>query len=91
MAAALRPHTPDHVDRRVEARRALHAEIKSRWNKFTDFELGALADNGDLINQVAIKYGLELSRARTAVTDLLKAARSNDSREGCLWQSLLRA
>ena len=70
MAAAYAPS--DTSDRSVDARRALHASIKTRWNKFTDFELGALADTGDLINQVAIKYGLELSRARREVEGVLK-------------------
>jgi hypothetical protein len=72
MVAASRLQTTDPSDRAVDARRALHAAIKTRWSKFTDFELGALSDNGDLVNQVAIKYGLELSRARTEVEGLLK-------------------
>jgi hypothetical protein len=72
MVTALRLQTTDPYDRAVEARRALHAAIKMRWSKFTDFEVGALADNADLISQVAIKYGLERSRARTEVEGLLK-------------------
>jgi hypothetical protein len=72
MVTALRMQATDPSDRTVDARRALHVAIKTRWSKFTDFEVGALADNGDLINQVAIKYGLELSRARTEVEGLLK-------------------
>ncbi len=71
MAIAHGSSSTDHSDRRIDARRALHAAIKGRWSKFTDFELGALADTGDLINQVAIKYGLELSRARREVEGLL--------------------
>ena len=72
MVTALRLQATDTSDRSADARRALHAAIKARWSKFTDFELGALAHNGDLANQVAIKYGLELSRARTEVEGLLK-------------------
>ncbi len=68
----LRLQTTDPSDRTIDARRTLHAAIKSRWSKFTDFELEALADNGDLVNQVAIKYGLELSRARREVEGVLK-------------------
>ena len=62
----------DDPNRRMHARRALHAAILARWSKFTDFEVGALANTGDLVNQVAIKYGLEPSRARREVDDLLK-------------------
>ena len=72
MVTARQLQTADPSDRTLEPRRALHAVIKARWNKFTDFELGALAHNGDLANQVAIKYGVELSRARVEVEELLK-------------------
>ena len=72
MVTALQSHATDPSDRTINARRALHAAIKARWNKFTDFELGALAHNGDLANQLAIKYGVELSRARVEVEELLK-------------------
>lgn len=71
MPGAPRSSAPDLSDRSVDARRALYAAIKLRWSKFTDFELEALADNGDLINQIAIKYGLELSRARREAEELL--------------------
>lgn len=72
MVTAPQLQLTDSSDRTIEARRALHAAIKGRWSKFTDFELGALANNRDLANQVAIKYGLELSRARAEVEGLLK-------------------
>ena len=63
---------PDDPDRRMHARRALHAAIRARWSKFTDFEVEALADTGDLVRQVAIKYALELSQAQREVEELLK-------------------
>jgi len=75
MVTAPRSPTIDPSDRAVYERRALHALIKARWSKFTDFELEALADNADLTNQVALKYGLDLSRARTEVERLLKGRR----------------
>ena len=61
----------DSTERRIHERLALQAAIKARWTKFTDFEVGSLANTGDLVNQVAIKYGLELSRARREVEVLL--------------------
>ena len=62
----------DLSDQRANSRRALLAEIKARWSRFTEFEVSALADNGDLVNQVALKYGLEPSRAWRDVDVLLK-------------------
>jgi hypothetical protein len=72
MTVAYGTSSPDLSNRTADARRALHAAIKARWSKFTDFELGALADTDDLINQVALKYGLEPARARREVEGLLK-------------------
>ena len=62
----------DRVDARITAIRLLHRDIRGRWPRFTDFELGALANTEDLVNQVAIKYGLERARARSEVANLLK-------------------
>jgi len=65
----------DRSDSRIHAIRALHAVIRARWPRFTDFELGALANTEDLVNQVAIKYGIELTRARSEVAGVLKGHR----------------
>jgi hypothetical protein len=34
-------------------------EIGAKWSKFSEQDLSALTGNGDLLNQVAAKYGLE--------------------------------
>ena len=65
----------DRLDSRINAMRALHGDIRARWPRFTDFELGALANTEDLVNQVAIKYGLEPARARCEVAGVLKGRR----------------
>lgn len=75
MAGLHSPSSPDSSERRIHERLALQAAIRGRWPKFTDFEVGSLADTGDLVNQVAIKYGLELSRARHEVEALLNGRR----------------
>jgi len=64
--------TSDRSDSRIIARRSLHGDIRTRWPRFTDFELGALANTEDLVGQVAIKYGLERTRARSEVAQVLK-------------------
>lgn len=50
----------------------MHAAVKTRWSRLNDFELEAVAGNDYLVNQVAIKYGVELSGARTEVEELLR-------------------
>ena len=65
----------DRSDSRIHAIRALHSDIRARWSRFTDFELGALANTEDLVGQVAIKYGLERARARSEVAAVLKGRR----------------
>jgi len=55
------PNHPIELSVRAEP---LHAAIKARWSKFTDFELGALAHNGDLVNQVCHKVRPSNSRGR---------------------------
>jgi hypothetical protein len=72
MVTNLASVSSDHLPSSADARRALRASAKARWSKFTEFEIGALADNADLINQVAIKYRLELTRAKVEVADFLK-------------------
>ena len=72
MVTNLASVTSDHLPSSADNRRALRASVKAKWSKFTDFEIGALADNADLINQVTIKYGLELTRAKVEVADFLK-------------------
>ena len=72
MTAAPTSSSLDFLDRGIHTRRALQSAIRARWSKFTEFEVEALADNNDLVNQVAIKYGLEISRARREVDVVLQ-------------------
>lgn len=62
----------DRSDARVNAMRLLHRDIHARWPRFTDFELGALANIEDLVSQVAMKYSVEPARARSEVAGVLK-------------------
>ena len=65
----------ERFDSRISAMRALHVDIRARWPKFTEFELGALANTEVLVGQVAMKYGLERTRARAEVASVLKGRR----------------
>jgi hypothetical protein len=51
-------------------------EIGAKWSKFSEQDLSALTGNGDLLNQVVAKYGLEKAQARRYVDALLKGRRN---------------
>ena len=57
----------------AEATQALHDDIRNRWSRLTDRDVGALKDNDDLVNKVVGLYGLPRATAQSDVTALLKA------------------
>jgi hypothetical protein len=54
----------------ADVRRALLRDIRLKWSKFTDLELGGLRSNDDLVSQVAAKYGLDKAEAQRNVDEL---------------------
>ena len=52
-------------------KRALLADIRGKWGKFSEQELSDLKDSDDLAAQRAAKYGLAQDVARRDVTALL--------------------
>src|SRR5260370_34510611 len=71
-AAAAKPDCRDQAD--------VLKEIGAKWSKFSEQDLAALTGNGDLLNQVVAKYGLEYrlekAQARRDVDALLKGRRN---------------
>ena len=49
----------------------LAQDIRSKWDKFSEIEVGALKSDDDLVSQVASKYSLDKAKAQTEVTALL--------------------
>ena len=47
-------------------------DIRARWGKFSEDELGALQDNNDLISKIATKYSLDRMQVSTDVEAVLK-------------------
>ena len=47
-------------------------EFGAKWSKFSEQDFSALTGNGDLLNQVVGKYGLEKAQAQRDVDALLK-------------------
>jgi hypothetical protein len=56
----------------AETKQIVLKEIGAKWRKFSEHDLSALKGNDDLVNQVAVKYGLEKVQAQRDVDALLK-------------------
>ena len=62
---------PHLAQRSAAATQDLHDDIRARWSKFSDREIGALKDVDDLVNQVTTRYTLDHEQARGDVAALL--------------------
>ena len=64
------------------ATKQMFEEIGAKWSKFSEQDLSALTGNGDLLNQVVVKYsleakyGLEKAQAQRGVDALLRGRRN---------------
>ena len=56
----------------AETREIVLKEISAKWGKFSEQDLSALKSNGDLVTQLAAKYGLEKPQAQRDVDALMK-------------------
>ena len=63
--------TPAGSQRSAEAAQTLHDEIRARWSKLSDFDVGALKDTDDLVEHVAELYSLDREQVRDDVDTLL--------------------
>jgi hypothetical protein len=71
-AATIRMHTLTAEQSEALRKRALLAEIRGKWGKFSEQELSDLKNGDDLAAQIAAKYGLDKDIAQRDVTALLK-------------------
>ncbi len=55
-----------------ETKQIVLAEVRVKWGKFFEQDLSALKGNGDLVTQLAAKYGLEKAQAQRDVDALMK-------------------
>ena len=56
----------------TDQKNAVMKEICSKWNKFSEQDVGAMKGKADLVSQVVTKYGLPEMQAQTEVDALLK-------------------
>ena len=47
-------------------------DIRAKWGKFSEDELGALKNNDDLVTQIVAKYSLDKAQAVQDVNAVLK-------------------
>jgi hypothetical protein len=56
----------------ANAKKLLLQDIRVKWGKFSEQELGALQSNEDLVDQLVAKYGLEKDAAQRDADAMLK-------------------
>ena len=61
---------PQQQDQGAEAKQALLKDIRVKWSKFTEQELGDLKSNDDLVSHVVAKYGVEKAEAQRNVDEV---------------------
>lgn len=55
-----------------EAKKLILNDIRAKWGKFSEDELGALISNDDLVSQIVAKYSLDKAQAVRDVDAVLK-------------------
>ena len=55
-----------------EAAKMIRTDIKAKWNKFSDQDLGSLKNKDELVTSLVAKYGFEKVQAEKDVDALLK-------------------
>jgi hypothetical protein len=68
-ATAAKPETT------AETKQIVLTEIRAKWGKFSEQDLSALKGNGDLVTQLAAKYGHDKAQAQRDVDALMKGRR----------------
>ena len=56
----------------AEAKQILLKDIRAKWDKFSEQELGALKNKDDLVTQVVAKYSIDKAQAQRDVEAVMK-------------------
>ncbi len=64
--------TPTPLANFSDSKKLILTDIRSKWGKFSEDELGALKSNDDLVTQIAAKYSLDKTQASQDVNAVLK-------------------
>jgi hypothetical protein len=63
---------PAKAGNAAESKQVLLTDIGTKWNKFSEQELGALKNRDDLVDQVVAKYSLDKAQAQREVDAVMK-------------------
>jgi hypothetical protein len=55
-----------------ESKKLILKDIRAKWGKFSEDELGLLKSNDDLVTQIVAKYSLDKAQALRDVDTVLK-------------------
>ena len=66
------PNTMPASGNSADAKKILLTDIRGKWGKFSEQELGALKNNDDLVSQVVTKYSLDKTQAQSDVDAVMK-------------------
>lgn len=61
----------DMSDQGKDSRLALQKDIRAKWDKFSEIDVGALKSEDDLVSQIVAKYGTDKAKAKADATALL--------------------
>ena len=56
----------------AETRKIVLKEIGAKWGKFSEQDLSALKNRGDVVTQIVAKYGFEKQQVQSDVDSLMK-------------------
>ena len=60
------------LDASAAARQIVRGEVGAKWSKFSEQDLSALKDRDDLVREVVLRYGVEMSEAQRDVDSVLQ-------------------
>jgi hypothetical protein len=55
----------DMANKAPDAKAALGKDIRAKWDKFSEIEVGAMKSEDDLVTQLVAKYSLDKTLAQT--------------------------
>jgi hypothetical protein len=72
MNTAITPNTAPASGNSADAKKIMLTDIRGKWGKFSEQELGALKSNDDLVSQIVAKYSLDKTQAQSDVDAVMK-------------------
>jgi hypothetical protein len=55
-----------------ETKRSILNDIRSKWGKFSEDDLGRLRSNDDLVTEIASKYSIDRAQAESDVDAMMR-------------------